>query len=209
MKHKINLATWNRKEHFEFFSGFDEPYFGITANVDCTYAYAKAKDKGESFFLYYLYQSAQAVHAVDAFKLRIENGVVFLYDKIHISTTIGRKDGTFAFSFIPFEADWNSFVQHANNEIDKVKSGSGLRMNKDARRADSVHYSSLPWVRFTSLSHARQYSYPDSVPKISFGKVYIEGKRRKIPVSIHVHHALADGYHVGQYLDVFQQKLDS
>ena len=32
----IDIATWNRKEHFEHFSAFDDPFFGVTVNVDCT-----------------------------------------------------------------------------------------------------------------------------------------------------------------------------
>jgi chloramphenicol O-acetyltransferase type A len=31
--------------------------------------------------------------------------------------------------------------------------------------------------------------------------------RKQMPVSIHVHHALMDGFHVGQYIDLYQQLL--
>ena len=41
----IDIATWNRKEHFEHFSAFDDPFFGVTVNVDCTRAYREAKNK--------------------------------------------------------------------------------------------------------------------------------------------------------------------
>ena len=27
----IEINTWNRKEHFEFFSHFDEPFFGVVS----------------------------------------------------------------------------------------------------------------------------------------------------------------------------------
>ena len=46
----IDIATWNRREHYEHFSAFDDPFFGVTVNVDCTRAYQEAKDKGVSFF---------------------------------------------------------------------------------------------------------------------------------------------------------------
>lgn len=49
----IDLATWNRKEHFEHFSAFDDPFFGVTVHVDCTRSYEEAKAKGVSFSLYY------------------------------------------------------------------------------------------------------------------------------------------------------------
>ena len=32
----IDIATWNRREHYEHFSAFDDPFFGVTVNVDCT-----------------------------------------------------------------------------------------------------------------------------------------------------------------------------
>ena len=41
----IDIATWNRKEHFEHFSAFDDPFFGVTVNVDCTRAYREAASK--------------------------------------------------------------------------------------------------------------------------------------------------------------------
>ena len=44
----IDIATWNRREHYEHFSAFDDPFFGVTVNVDCTRAYQEAKDKGVS-----------------------------------------------------------------------------------------------------------------------------------------------------------------
>lgn len=51
----IDIATWNRKEHFEHFSAFDDPFFGVTVHVDCTRSYQEAKDKGASPFLFYYY----------------------------------------------------------------------------------------------------------------------------------------------------------
>jgi chloramphenicol O-acetyltransferase type A len=29
-----------------------------------------------------------------------------------------------------------------------------------------IHFSAIPWLDFTSLSHARSYTFPDSCPKI-------------------------------------------
>ncbi|MBL4939020.1 MAG: hypothetical protein JKY16_01815 [Lutibacter sp.] len=40
----IDKKTWNRKEHFEFFSNLNDPMFGITADVDVTKAFKKCKE---------------------------------------------------------------------------------------------------------------------------------------------------------------------
>ena len=55
MKRKIAIDQWERKDLFSFFRGFDEPYYGITTDLECTWAYAYAKSEEISFFLYYFH----------------------------------------------------------------------------------------------------------------------------------------------------------
>ncbi len=43
MKTEINLDTWKRKSHFEFFSAMDEPFYGLTVEIDVTQAYKKSQ----------------------------------------------------------------------------------------------------------------------------------------------------------------------
>ena len=71
MKKLIDLDNWNRKEHFLFFSKFEEPFFGVTVKVDCSTAYQKAKEKGVSFFLYYLYRALKTANKIENFRYRI------------------------------------------------------------------------------------------------------------------------------------------
>jgi chloramphenicol O-acetyltransferase type A len=52
------------------------------------------------------------------------------------------------------------------------------------------------------------FSFEDSAPSISFGKMTECNGKRSMPVSVHVHHALVDGLHIGQYIDCFQQLMD-
>ncbi|MBD2768062.1 chloramphenicol acetyltransferase [Hymenobacter sp. BT664] len=207
MKKQLNLAQWNRREHFEFFSSFDEPFFGLVAPVDCTRTLAEAKRLGVPFFVYYLYHALQAANQVEAFRYRIENGQVYQYDRVHASATIGREDHTFGFSFIEQQDELTSFVRAAAEEIEAVRTGEGLRLTETTGRPDVIHFSALPWVRFSGLTHARSFGRPDSVPKISFGQTYLERGATLLPVSVNMHHGLADGYHVGQFLSVFQDRL--
>ena len=207
MKHLIDLAGWNRREHFAFFSAFEEPFFGLVATVDCTRALAEAKRLGVPFFLYYLHAALRAVNRVEALRYRIEDGQVWCYDRIHASATIGRPDHTFGFSFIEQHDELADFLPAANAEIAAVQASQGLRLGPATSRPDVIHFSALPWVRFTGLTHARSFGHPDSCPKISVGQTYGEGGATLMPVSVNVHHGLADGYHVGQFLAAFQELL--
>jgi chloramphenicol O-acetyltransferase type A len=207
MKQLIDLATWPRREHFAFFSAFDEPFFGLQAEVDCTTAQAEAKRLGVPFFLYYLHCTLQAANAVEELRYRVVDGQVLRYDRVHASPTIGRADRTFGFAFLEAQDTLAEFVAAAELEIEAVQQSTGLRLNENTSRPDTIHCSAIPWVKFTGLSHARSFKYPDSCPKVSYGKLHQQGAALLMPVSIHVHHGLADGYQVGQFLEKFQELL--
>jgi len=206
MRHKLDIEKWARKEHFHFFRRFDDPFFGITAEINCTIAYEACKSRDCSFFLYYLYKSLCAANYIEPFRYRIVDGEVWVYDQVNASPTIIRPDGTFGFSYMNYEHDFDVFKVNAKIEMERVRNSFGLEPAISGENV--IHYSSLPWIRFTSVSHARSFSFKDSIPKITFGKMTETDGRKLMPVSIHVHHALMDGWEVGQYLDHFQVLLD-
>ena len=49
MKHPIDLEHWNRKEQFLFFDAMDDPFFGLTTQIDVTSIYKEAKADHASF----------------------------------------------------------------------------------------------------------------------------------------------------------------
>ncbi|MFZ4414898.1 MAG: CatA-like O-acetyltransferase [Bacteroidales bacterium] len=208
MYKNLDIENWNRKEHFEFFNHFDEPFFGIEAEIDCTYSYTFCRSQSIPFFLYYHYQALLAVNQTEEFRYRIKDGEIIVFDTIHVTTTISREDNTFAFSFIPFVPSFREFSELARIEIDRIKSSSGLCVNENTSRIDVIHFSTLPWISFTGVSHARNFKYKDSVPKITFGKYFSRNKRLIMPISIHAHHGLMDGFHVGQYLQMFEKFIN-
>jgi chloramphenicol O-acetyltransferase type A len=204
MKTLLDLDSWNRKEHFLFFKQMQEPFFGVTINIDCTKAYTASKALGTSFFIYYLHKTLVAVNAFESFRYRIENTHIYKHDRIDASATISRADGTFGFSLIEYHPDYSIFEETAKTEIERIQNTTGL-FTREFKEDNVIHFSAIPWLNFTSLSHARSMTYPDSCPKISFGKVIVsEEGNRIMPMSIHVHHGLMDAMHVGQMTDYFQ-----
>lgn len=208
MRKLLDLDNWNRKEHFLFFKQMQEPFFGTTVTIDCTKAYDVSKTLGTSFFLYYLHKTLVAINAFESFKYRIENTHIYIYDRIDGSATISRADGTFGFSLIEFHPDYATFEKNAITEIERIQNTTGL-LTRAFKEANLIHFSAIPWLNFTSLSHARNMTAPDSCPKISFGKMTVSKKgKRKMPMSIHAHHGLMDAIHIGQMVDYFQEIMN-
>ncbi|SEP13495.1 chloramphenicol acetyltransferase [Mucilaginibacter sp. OK283] len=207
MKKKLDLDTWVRKEHFLFFKQFDEPYYGVTVIMDCTAAYVFAKEKKASFFLYTMYLALAASQKIAEFTYRIEGDEVYIHDQVDGGSTVGRTNGTFGFGSFPYAPSFDEFIVAANQEVEQVQQSNELVRSS---ATNIIRFSSLPWIDFTSISHARMFGIEDSCPKISFGKMTIqEDGKRSMPVSIHVHHALVDGLHVGQFIDSFQQLMNN
>ena len=205
MKQRIDIESWARKSQYAHFKNFDEPFYGVCASIDCTKAYQRAKELNASFFLYYLHRSLMASNAVPAFRYRMEGDEVYLYDCNHSAITVDRPDNCFGFGYIDFSNDFEKFQAEGRQEIEKVKEETTL---VPSDLGNTIHYSAVPWVNFTSLSHPRRFSGKDSCPKITFGKITEENGKRMIPFAVHVHHALVYGADLGNFIDTFQQLMN-
>jgi chloramphenicol O-acetyltransferase type A len=201
---QINLETWERGPLYELFSGFSEPFHGVCLRVDCTETFRYAKDTRISVFLTLLHRSLIAVHQVENFMTRIVEGAVWKYTTIHGGSAVGRPNGTIGFGHYTYQPELIAFVQKASLELERVKNRNDLERYAGQ---DLVRFSILPWFDFTSVSHARNLGTQDSAPKITFGKITEASGRCTMPVSIHVHHALADGTHVAQFVEQFERYL--
>ncbi len=206
MKHKIDLNSWNKKEHYLLFKNFDEPYHGVCVRIDCTNAYKCSKELGASFFLYYLHKCTMAVNAIEAFHYRIENDEVFRYDYINPESTVDRPDGSFGFCTMQYQEDFLKFQDDTRKKIEQVRLSTTLTPGLEP---NAIHYSAVPWVDFTSLSHATNFTRNSAgCPKVSFGKMTEVNGVRSMPVSIHVHHAFIDGRQLGAFIDEFQRLMN-
>jgi chloramphenicol O-acetyltransferase type A len=205
----LDKNNWKRKEHFEFFSKFDEPFFGIVSEIDCTVAFEFAKKYNKSFFASYLHKSLVAANEIVEFKYRINGNDAVIYDEIHASPAIIREDDTFGYSFVQYNPDFEIFNNSLQKEIENVNNSVGLRLNDNAKRIDTIHYSSIPWNKFTGLTHARNFKLVDSVPKITFGKIFCREKKWIMPIAIYAHHGLVDGLHLSRYFEALQKLMNA
>jgi chloramphenicol O-acetyltransferase type A len=205
-RQQVDLEKWERRALFPFFHSFSEPFHGVCLRVDCTATYNFAKAQGFSVFLSLLHRSLVAAQQIENFRTRIVDGAVWRYEVVNGGSAVGRPNGTIGFAHYPYRGRIAEFVGEASVEVERVRQRDDLERPEDA---NLIRYSTLPWFDFTSISHARDFSHEDSAPRITFGKITETAGRRTMPVSIHVHHGLADGLHVAQFVDHFQKFLDA
>ena len=205
---KIDLETWKRKEHYLHFSSLDDPYWGLVVDVDCSKAFAIAKSRVQSFFLLSLHASLLAANATEELGWRIVDNEICCFSPLHASATIMRADETFGCCLIEFMPDFKEFAANAMHQIELVKARSGMCLENDFRH-DQIYYSSLPWLKFSALTFARNLKGNDAIPKFIFGKANQQGDKMMMPIALQVHHALVDGLHVARFFERFQTALDN
>ena len=201
----IDLEEWRRRPHFLLFRDYDRPHFSTTAAVDVSACYAASRGgEGASFTLATLFAAMRAANAVEAFRLRLREDRVWCHDAVGIGCTVLRPDRTFGFAYFAHETSFSRFAAEGKREMDRARTGTTLGDEREADDA-TIHATVLPWVRFTAFTNAMRRE--DSVPKLTFGRRYVEGGAWYVPVCVEVHHALVDGIDVGEFFERFQALL--
>jgi chloramphenicol O-acetyltransferase type A len=205
----IDLATWKRKEHFEFFHRMDYPQFNICANIDATNFLNFVRTKKISFYYAMIYAATYAANQIIDFRYRIRENKLVLHDKLHPSFTDlnDNEDDLFKLVTVEMKDDLLEFVKYA--EAESRSQQNYFNLEKLAGRDDLIYITCIPWISFTHLSHTISLNKNDSAPKISWGKYFSENNKILLPFSVQVNHALMDGVHIGRYFSYLQDYINS
>src|SRR5216110_2171085 len=202
---ELDLASWARRDLFEFFRDYDNPYFNICARVEVTRLLEVLRERpGVGVSLACHYFALRVANEIEPFRFRLKDGNVIVHDVINGGTTVLLPNESFSYAYFDYQENFEKFVLGGTQSIERVQAEGLL---KPTMRDDLIYFTVLPWVSFTSFAHARTPGRGESVPRIAFGKFTVENKRTLLPISVEVHHALMDGLHVGRYLTRLEEML--
>ena len=199
----IDKQNWKRLKHFQFFNSLDYPHFNLCANVDIAALHAFAQAKGYSLFKCILYITTRAANEIPEFRLRIRGKDVVEHDIVHPSYTYMTDLEVFTFLDAAYSPNPLKFFETCQQAEKLFKSKTSLE--DDPNRDDYLFITCIPWIHFTSFVHPIDIKAVDSVPRISWGKYQQQGKQLLMPLSLQAHHALADGWHTGQFFQRVEQ----
>lgn len=206
MKRIIDLETYPRRSHFEYFGAMAYPYLGLTANVDVTNLIRFARAHGGSSFHAILWAAAKAANAVPELRQRVVDGQIAEFEHCNIGYTVAREDHTFCNCYTETRMSLENYLVDARIRQEEAKQHSGF-VNPDEDETGLIFTSCVPWVAFTQVIQPVP-SPGDYNPRIIFGKYIPEGEKTLMPLHIQCNHALVDGYHISEFFRIFQQIND-
>jgi chloramphenicol O-acetyltransferase type A len=204
----FDIENWDRKENYFFFKDFQEPFVGITVELDATELVNICKAKSISIHHALLYCTISAANQCLPMRLRRKDNGVIEHSSIDMGCAVMR-EGTSAFTFAYYpwlEGDnATSFMMRAM-EITR-KTAQGMPLEHRPNRTNLIYGTTLPWISFTSFSHPKKGG-GHSIPRTVLGKIFKRDGRDLLPFQLEVDHALMDGIHMAAFLDILKKELN-
>ena len=198
--HIIDMADDPRCGQFAYFRWMQFPFASVTVEVDITDMMTARG--GRPFFLSLLYAVVRAANSVPQLRRRIlPDGSVAEYDWCAPSYTVMKPDGVYVYATVEGDLGYEAFVAEGLRRQKEVVERGTLTEDGDLR--SFLFVSSVPWLHYTHAQNPME-NPDDSNPRINWGKYVTANGRTTLPVTLTVHHGLADGLHIAR----FYQRLD-
>ena len=88
MARHLDIENWSRRELFEFFIGYANPYFNVCVQMDVTEFLAFVRKRSIKVSLALHYFALRVANEIDPFCYRLKDGKVVIFDAIHGGTTV-------------------------------------------------------------------------------------------------------------------------
>lgn len=204
----VDLATWPRADAFRLFRRFAQPQYTITTRLDIRALLARrSAESGFPSYLACIHAVGAGLHQVPELGYRIRGEQVVRHARMRLSPTLQFADGRLGFAYLTHHADFTAFAPEARAAIDAALALG--RMEPGVDGADDVAFlTCVPWMDFTQLDNP-VFGPDDSIPRVSWGKFVTEGPfAGTMALALQTHHALLDGFHIGQFFAATQGALD-
>lgn len=204
---RIDMNTYARRQHFDYFRSLPYPYVGVTQEVDVTALVHFCREKACSFYLTFLHAAALAADEVAPLRQRIRDGGIVEYDACPTSHTELLDDGTYCYCTLHHHLPLAEYLARSEEARQACREKASIEEDEDV---ESMYFiSTLPWLHYSALIQPVAGG-DESNPRITWGKYEpdISG-RLMMPVTLLAHHALVDGVHLGHFYKQLQAQMEA
>lgn len=206
----IDTNSWKRKPYFDHYFNQIRCTYSITVNIDITNVLSFKDRNKVKLYPLLIYVISKAVNKYEEFRTAInDRGEIGVWETLSPCYTVFHKDSeSFSNIWTEWNDDLNLFL--SNFEQDSKRFGQIDRIDaKPNTPANVFPISSLPWTTFTGFNLNISADGTYLLPIFTYGKYFKDGNRYLIPLSIQVHHAVCDGFHVSRLINEIQQECSN
>lgn len=207
----IDLQKWKRGEMFYYFSKMAPTGYSITVNLDVTTLKKTLKAHSRKFYPTYLWLVTKNLSLQQEFRIAQKDDVLGEYNFLTPLYAIFHDDDkTCSFQWTDFDDDYKIFYDSFINDSKLYADNHGMLAKKDALPpANAYTVSCMPWISFDGFAVHSYENKPYYFPSVEAGKFFEKDGKYMMPLSITVHHATTDGYHINEFINALQADFDA
>ncbi len=203
----IDLDTWPRREHFQYYRTAIPCGYSATVRMDVTEAVDFARAHGLHFYPCFVYAAAKTVNEQDEMRMMLTpEGAPGIWDvSLPCFTVFHSDDHTFSDLWTEYDPDFRTFYQGFQQVTDQYGDRHGVK-GRPGQPANFFCISCVPWLDYTGYANYSTGT-PVLFPIITFGKYTLSEGRYTLPVTLSIAHASADGWHTSRFFQGLEENL--
>ena len=203
----ININTWPRADAFQHFIQDVKCVISLTADVDVTELVSHCRQNKLRYFPCFMYAVVKAVNKRSQLRMGYdENGDVVIWDAVYPSyVDFHAEDESITRLISEFTPNFEQFYKTVTDDMAANHNKRWFEIKYTHRNTFDI--SCLPWIYYKSLDLQVVNDIAYLAPVITWGKYNLFGNKLMMPVSIQIHHAVADGYHVAQFYRDLEEEI--
>lgn len=203
----VDFSTWPRGDLFRFYMDHMRVVMSLTVDVNVTPLVRFVKKNGMKFYPTMIWVVSRVINSHEEFKYGWDaDGNLIRWDLISPSYAhFHPEDGNFTKLVTPYGKDLAEFHTRFLEDREKYRD---LRAVVEDQPANHFDVSCLPWVRYRHFD-VHVFDQGDFLaPVVTWGKYEAEGDKLVMPLTMNIHHAVADGFHLSRFFADVQELID-
>lgn len=200
----IDLAHWDRKEYFDLYYTKSPCTYSMTVDLDITHL----RSLSVKLYPAMLYLITKTVNEYPQFRtVRIKSGSIGVFSQMYPYYTVFQKESeTFSNLWTAYHPDYHIFSNRYETDM-KLYGHISQMVPKPNVPENVFPVSMIPWSSFRGFNLNLKNGYTFLQPTFTMGRFFHQDNRCLLPISVQVHHAVCDGFHLSRFLNQLQQEI--
>ena len=205
---KVDIDEWSRGSLFQFYIEKMRIVMSLTVDINVAPLITYTKKNALKFYPAMIWVVSKVINSHDEFKYSWDtDGNLIRWDSISPSYTIfNRDDECFSKFVTEYTDDIFEFYQRTVDDQRKYQEERAIIGNQPQNFFD---VSCLPWGKYKHFDVQVFDEGKFLAPVLTWGKYEAQNGNALMPLTMNIHHAVADGFHLSRFFNEVQELIDS
>jgi chloramphenicol O-acetyltransferase type A len=205
----VDRDTWPMAQAFQYYTQMAPTSYTVNVTMDVTVLRNTLKAKGYRFFPAYLYLVTRAVNRQEELRVAVKDGALGHWDTLTPAyPQFHEDDKTTSLLWTAYDESFRNFYAQYMQDTNRYGSSHGILSSKGLPLPNAYIISCIPWFSFNSFSLHNHGIKDYYLPSFEAGGFVESSGKIQMPLSVTVHHATTDGYHLKVFFEELQRTVN-